>query len=210
MQLFQFWNTPTAPAEVERLMDSWAKEDSFTYRRFDEESAAAYIDTHFEPRVLQAYRQCAVPAMMADFFRYCALYQEGGIYVDADTHNGGGLPDLIVPAARGMLMLRETRVANDFLFVRAPRDPLYEKVIAQLVENVEGRISNNVWLVTGPGIMTHMYHNPALRPCFDGFDFQPARVVREIVQFRNDLAYKSSDDDWRGKIDDTDASIFRG
>ncbi|UOM37207.1 glycosyltransferase family 32 protein [Acuticoccus sp. I52.16.1] len=206
--LFQFWNSPEPPAEVAALMDTWKADPDFVYRRFTEADAEAYIAQRFEARTLAAYRACAIPAMQADLFRYCALYEEGGVYVDADSENGGNLAGFIADAPRGMLMTREVRIANDFLFVRAARDPLYEKVIRQAVENIEQRISNNVWAVTGPAIMTRMYRTPEQRPWFDGFVVHPVQEVRKIVQFRHKLAYKSTGVDWRAGLAEGAASIF--
>lgn len=207
--LFQFWDKIDPPAEVLDLMNSWAAEANFAYRRFDAASADSYIGANFGRRAQAAYRACAVPAMQADFFRYCALLNEGGVYLDADTNNGGGLGAFILGAERGMLMNRQTRIANDFLFVRRAGDPLFEKVLHQAIENIEKRISNNVWIVTGPGIMTAMHEDPTRRPWFDGFDIRPVQEVKTVVLFRNDLEYKKSADDWRSNLEKGAPSIFK-
>lgn len=85
LKLFQFWNREHAPDEVELLMESWAKDPEFDYHRFNKETADVFIEANFDRRTIEAYRKCGVPAMQADFFRYCALYVHGGAYVDADT-----------------------------------------------------------------------------------------------------------------------------
>lgn len=207
--LFQFWDSPSPPNEVSVLMEGWENEPGFNYRRYDAPEAERYIAKHFDSRALKAFKSCAVPAMQADFFRYCALYMEGGAYVDADTEASGKLAAYISDCSRGMLMNRQKRVANDFLFVRNAKDPLYEKVIQQAIENIEGRISSNVWMVTGPGIMTHMHLNPEQEPWFDGFDFRPVDEVRNIVIFRQKMDYKLTEDDWRSNLADGAPSIFR-
>ncbi|WP_075223240.1 glycosyltransferase [Acuticoccus yangtzensis] len=207
--LFQFWNTAVPPEEVATLMAGWQADPGFTYRRFTTETADAYIAEHLGVRAVAAFRRCAVPAMQADFFRYCALFMEGGVYVDADCENGGGLPAYIAKAGRGLLMMRQVRVANDFLFVRAARDPLFAKVIEQAIENIEKRVSNNVWAVTGPGIMTAFHRAAATRSWFDGFEMRPVQEVREIVHFRQKLEYKSSAEDWRSNLTTGAPSIFK-
>ncbi|MEM5518906.1 glycosyltransferase [Henriciella sp. AS95] len=189
-------------------MSTWANESAFEYARFNSESAAEFIETHFDSRTLAAYRKCAIPAMQADFFRYCALWVHGGVYVDADTGNSGKLPELISGRKIGLLMTRQTRIANDFLFVRQPHAELYEKSVEQAVENVENEISNNVWMVTGPGIMTHMHEDPERSSIFEGYDMEPASLVRQYVLFRNDLEYKSGDQDWRKNLKEGGESIF--
>ncbi|WP_187394085.1 glycosyltransferase family 32 protein [Oceaniovalibus sp. ACAM 378] len=207
--LFQFWNTKEIPYEIEQLMRTWEVVPSFSHRIYDTKMAESYIAAHIGSRAHTAFLKCDVPAMQADFFRYCALYHEGGVYIDADTESSGDLASLIADEERGVLMKRQTRVANDFLFFRHLKDPLLNRVIEQAILNIEGRISNNVWLVTGPGIMTNMYQDEAQRPIFDGITFRDVGIVRKIVRFRNDLEYKNSDSDWRQSLDAGSSSIFR-
>ena len=200
IKLFQFWNTERAPDEVEVLMQTWAEDPSFEYHRFNSETADAFIEGHFDIKTLSAYRMCGVPAMQADLFRYCALYQFGGIYIDADSINCGGLLELVSNRIRGLLMLRQNRVANDFLNICLPRDPLLEKVINRAVDNIDKEVSNNVWEVTGPGIMTKEYNSERKEELFSGFDFLEAREIVRYVNFRNDLLYKKSSDHWVEKL----------
>ncbi len=208
--LFQFWNTPTPPDEVAALMASWEADTAFTYRRYDADSAEAYIAEHFTDREVNAYRQCAVPAMQADYFRYCALCAEGGVYLDADTSRGDDLAAFIAPADRGALMTRQVRIANDFLFVRNPEDPLLRYCVEQATANIEQRVSNNVWKVTGPWIMTRIYNSDNPDSLFEGYTIHHVRDVRGVVKFRNDLDYKHGEDHWRRSNLEKDAPpIFR-
>lgn len=190
-------------------MQGWAKDPAFAYRSYTTDEADAYIADRFAPEVLAAFRQCGVPAMQADFFRYCALYSEGGIWVDADTQNIGKLADALPTQGRGLLMNRDVKIANDFLFVREAGDPLFLRVIEQAVANIAGNISNNVWLVTGPGIMTKLHRTRETTELFDGFEIRPVKLVREVVRFRHNLEYKKSQDDWRNNLESEAPSIFK-
>ncbi|MEM6499881.1 MAG: glycosyltransferase [Pseudomonadota bacterium] len=207
--LFQFWDQPIPPDEVAVLMDYWEREPGFLYSRFDAERADAFVGEHFGMRARAAYRTCGVPAMKADLFRYCVLYQKGGLYVDADTAPIGPVANFISDSDRGVLMNREVRIANDFLFVRQAKDPLLAEVIQRALENIEARASNNVWKVTGPGIMTSMHSDPERRHCFNRFDIRPLLQVEDVVKFVNDLEYKSSKDDWRHILQQGTKSIFK-
>lgn len=206
--LFQFWDSPKPPTEVMVLMKTWESDDAFNYRRYDALTAEAYIAKHFDARTLNAFKRCAIPAMMADFFRYCALYIDSGVYVDADTKNSGTLPGLIEGNDRGVLMKRGERIANDFLYVQYAKDPMYKEVISDLVKNIENQISNNVWMVTGPGIMTHMFQKAEKRVLFNGFRFEPVEAVRSFVVFQQHLEYKTGDKDWRLNLGEGAKSIF--
>lgn len=48
---------------------------------FDDDEAEAYIKRYFTEQVVQAYRKLR-GAHRADLFRYCLLYQYGGVYLD--------------------------------------------------------------------------------------------------------------------------------
>lgn len=207
--LFQFWNTKEIPDEIKPLMATWAALPEFDHRVYDADTAAAYIATHIGEVARNAYLQCAVPAMQADFFRYCALYHEGGAYVDSGTHAGGDLAKHISEAERGMLMKRDTKIPNGFMYFKKAKDPLLKQVIEQGIANINSQLSNNVWQVTGPGIMTNMYQDIEKKPAFDGITFTDISVIREIVRFRHDLEYRSEDTDWRYYLTPGSPSIFK-
>lgn len=208
--LFQFWDASFPPDEVSLLMRSWADDASFIYRRYDAPSAERYIADALGSRAAAAFRACAVPAMQADFFRYCALWQEGGVWVDADVLNGGRLPSVLSPIARGVLMTRKERVANDFLFVQNSRDTLLSSVIEQAIHNIERRISNNIWPVTGPGIITNLFNDERKKHLFNDFLIYRARRFEGILKFKADLPYKSTESHWLRYNRPGAPSIFRG
>ncbi|QYK43084.1 MAG: hypothetical protein KF887_08310 [Paracoccaceae bacterium] len=207
-RLIQFWDKPDPPPEVARLMAAWADRFGPGYRRFDLTAARALIAERFPLRIQTAFARCGVPAMQADFFRYCALFADGGFYLDADTEPLGDLSALAAPAARAMLMDRRGRIANDVMFFRKPRDPLLLRVIRSATRNIERATSNNVWEVTGPGIMTRLRSDPAEAGLFDGIDLRPVAEVGEAVRFVWKLDYKAGADDWRSAHKDA-RSIYR-
>jgi mannosyltransferase OCH1-like enzyme len=205
--LVQFWHAADPPAEVAELLATWEADPAFAYRRYDLPAATELIAEHFDERLRSAFAACAVPAMQADVFRYAALFVHGGLYLDADTSNGGGLSALLENASRGLLMDRRGKIANDVLYFRRSKDPLLKYVLGCAVDNIERRISNNVWEVTGPGIMTklHRSSSPEAAALFDGFRIESHLVIREAVIPKWSMQYKETADDWRRG----DVSIFR-
>jgi mannosyltransferase OCH1-like enzyme len=208
LRLVQYWDTGRPPAEVAALMRTWADDPAFWHDAFDRDAAIAYLGARFPNRVVAAFLKCRYPAMQADLFRYCTLLADGGLYVDADTANGGGMSEMLEGCGRGCIMNRQTKIANDFLYFAAPGDPLLEAVLERAVSNVEGEVSNNVWQVTGPGIMTALYAAPATKPMFDGLRLLPVETVRKVVLFRWDLEYKKTEEDWRTALAPGGKSIF--
>lgn len=197
--LFQFWHDPNPPEEVAELMRTWEEDADFDYRRFDHDSADAYLVQHYDEKVVSAYRQCGVPAMQADFFRYCVVLRESGVYVDADTYNGGGLGPLCRSVERGIMMQRGPKITNDFFFFKESGDPMLEYAVRRATRNIEQRISNNVHRVTGPSIFIRLWtaESEESRKLFDGIDVISNKELRKIVRPQWKMDYKEQESDWR-------------
>jgi len=207
--LFQFWNTERAPEEVETLMRTWHEDTAFHYQRFNAETAGAFIEEHFGRRTLDAYRKCGVPAMQADIFRYCALYVHGGVYVDAGTEQVGPLASYLEYFASGVLMQRVQRniLPNGFMFFRYPGAPLLERILSAAIGNIEKRVSNNVWMVTGPAIQSTLYFSGQHKDLFADVDVVPMSEVLTYARFHQRLSHKTAETDWRHHME-TGKSIF--
>lgn len=197
--LFQFWHDATPPEEVSELMKTWEEDPDFAYRRFDHATAEAYLVENFGEEVVSAYRQCGVPAMQADYFRYCVVLREGGVYVDADTYNGGGLGPLCRSVERGIMMQRGPKITNDFFFFKEPGAPILDHAVKQATHNIEQRISNNVHRVTGPSIFIRLWksEDEDAQQLFEGIDIISNKELRKIVRPQWKMDYKEQDSDWR-------------
>jgi Glycosyltransferase sugar-binding region containing DXD motif len=176
--IVQYWDSEEIPTEVAALMATFAEHNPELPRRvFDEHAAAALIGERFGERFLAAFRACSVPAMQADYFRYCAVHALGGVYVDADLRCVGPLRPLLAHPASGTLFGRPELprrwrtpafewgervgayrvVVNSLFAFPAPGHPLLELAIEVATANVERRVDGEVWLVTGPAIFTSLY-----------------------------------------------------
>jgi alpha 1,6-mannosyltransferase len=56
----------------------------FEYLFFDDAACLRLMEQHF-PSLVPTYHRLPLPVQKADFFRYAAIYQGGGIYADVDT-----------------------------------------------------------------------------------------------------------------------------
>jgi hypothetical protein len=176
--IVQFWDGEEVPAEVAGLMATFDElNPGRPHRVFSARSAAELIGERFGERQLAAFRSCAVPAMQADYFRYCAIHALGGVYVDVDFRCVVPLDPLLRGPQAGTLFGRrelpprwrvpefEWRervgpfrvVMNSFFAFSAPGHPLLELAIEIATVNVERRVSEDVALVTGPAIFTSLY-----------------------------------------------------
>jgi len=209
-KLFQFWNTERAPDDIEELMSTWANDPEFEYHRFSEHTAGEFIGENFDNRAFGAYKSCAVPAMQSDFFRYCVLYEMGGVYIDAATQNAGGLKEYIENFSGGILIRREKKeiLPNGFMYFPKPRSALLQVIIETAIQNIEKKVSNNVWLVTGPGIQSSLFFGGSEIGLFSDIEIRPMLEVRKVVRFRQDVEHKKSNSDWRNFLN-SGRSIFR-
>jgi mannosyltransferase OCH1-like enzyme len=220
----QFWHSDAPPADVARSMRTWRRDPAFRWRVFDERTADEFIAAHCDRRTLLAYRSCAVPAMQADMLRYAALWVDGGVYVDVNLANRGGAAAIFdASAARGCLFLRGEdeeppspgrrpgRITNALMFARRPRDPLLGRALARATDNVLARLSNNVWEVTGPGVLTEVWQadDAEADRLLADFTIRPLSSTSGAIGARW-LSHKGSDTDWRRFLHDPSAgSIFR-
>jgi mannosyltransferase OCH1-like enzyme len=152
--IFQYWHSPEIPAAVtERTATFSELNPGFHHRLLCEDDAAELIATHFNDREVAAFRACAVPAMQADYFRYCALHALGGIYSDDDYDCVQALGPILEAARGGMLATGDGRqLINAILIFAAPGHPLLRLAIDIATANIERRVEDQVAILTGPVI----------------------------------------------------------
>ena len=151
----QYWNTADVPDEVARLRATWQEHNpDFTCRLFDDTAARAFLECNYGPEVLDAYDRAREPARKADLFRLAYLLAEGGYYADADDRCGAPLATVVPPHAKLALFQEEYgTVGNNFIGV-VPEHPVLAMALDLAVEAIVRDDRDNVWLSTGPGLLT--------------------------------------------------------
>jgi mannosyltransferase OCH1-like enzyme len=214
----QFWDTPQAPPDVEELMASWRCDPQFIYHRYCWKSAHSFIRDRFDHRTLAVFEACAVPAMQSDVFRLCWLFEEGGVYVDADQGNRSRNETFTDRTARGHLFRnvarhnnansRHTaqttpegdsdpvRICNGLMSFFERHDPLVGTLLEQVSANVERRIEGRVWRVTGPGLISTLFVKLGPHhPLFNNVRIHDAAERRHAVRIVQ-CDYTSSNTYW--------------
>ena len=69
----------------------------YEYRFYDDTDQIELIKSGFGEDVLTAYNKLPPGAFRADLWRYCTLYQKGGVYADIDTVCQTGLSEILRP-----------------------------------------------------------------------------------------------------------------
>jgi mannosyltransferase OCH1-like enzyme len=160
MYLTQFWDKRPIPEEIEILMQSYrTRNPDLQHRCFDRAQADDFIARHFSRRHLDAFRSCAVPAMQADYLRYCAVLVDGGFYADADAKCVRPVAALMPPGVDGIVFQKANGIViNNFFGFRNPRHPLLETVLEIATTAIERRAcGEDIWLTTGPGLFTFLW-----------------------------------------------------
>ena len=58
----------------------------FNYEFYDDAMCEKWMKNNFDNRIYGSYLMLNNPVARADFWRYCILYKQGGIYLDIDSH----------------------------------------------------------------------------------------------------------------------------
>lgn len=197
IELHQYWHDAEPPDEVAQIVAAWQGMPGLRHRLWSRATAAALLSARCPPPVAAAFDACAVPAMQADLFRLALLSLRGGAWIDADIAPRGADIPLVDFEGRGLLMRRGRRIANDVIFVARPGDPLMQAALAVAVDNVTARRPGSIWSLTGPGVLTALFHDRGTRPLFAGFRVRLEVTIARHVSFEWGLAYKRGPDDWR-------------
>ncbi len=154
-RIVQYWDAADAPPDVSELVASWRKaHPAWEHRLFSDASALTFLQQNFPQSVVRAYRAAGHASQKADLFRLAYLVKHGGYYADADDLCLAPIPTF-VPAATEIVLAQEYwgSVGNNFLGAVA-RHPILESALSQCVETLLEDSLDNIWLATGPGLVT--------------------------------------------------------
>lgn len=152
--IIQYWHAEKVPEHIAQLLQTF---DDFNpdlrHLVFSEAQAKKFIAERFTAREEAAFCACAVPAMQADYFRYCAVLALGGIYSDVGFRCGADLAPLQPALGRGRLF-RGPRgnVINGIFAFGAPGHSFLSLALEIATTNIERRLWNSVYFTSGPPI----------------------------------------------------------
>ena len=165
--IHQFWDKPTPPRSVADQIETWRTlNPAYQHILWNDETAAAYLGKMVGPDAAALFKACALPASRADVFRCAVLFLQGGVYVDADQQCMKPLDTLLEGVDADALLYHvpfrhksgavRWRLRNDFMAGPA-RSPFFGRALATIFNNIRTRSSQNVWALTGPGVIRATY-----------------------------------------------------
>jgi mannosyltransferase OCH1-like enzyme len=84
-RIYQSWKTKNANQHTRELIENTKKlNPGYTYELFDDDDCRSFILKHFGENYANAFDVLIPGAFKCDFWRYCKLYIDGGIYMDLD------------------------------------------------------------------------------------------------------------------------------
>ena len=175
MRLFQYWDTGAPPEEIAGWVEGFrAANPGMKHRLYDRASASAFIGRRLGERERRAFDTLAVPAMQADYFRLCALWAVGGVWIDADYQAKRPLKDLLRQAPGGLMQLWHGHVVTGVIMAREPGDAFLRACLGLATLSIEARAPQTAYMSTGPGVVN------AVRVIAD-----PSSLEEVTTQYRN-------------------------
>lgn len=134
---------------------------SYERKHYGDDEAFEFVKEHCGADAAAAYQCLAPPAYRADLFRFCALYSEGGLYMDSDIVPLVPLEELYDPCA-------VATVGHDWpqgkpqkqmkILAGQPGAPIFRCMIQKIIGNVRQRYyPSNPLALTGPMALHECY-----------------------------------------------------
>lgn len=127
----------------------------YEYRYYSDESAQEYLRSHYGHRVVNAYNDLIPGAYKADFFRYCFLYMNGGVYLDCGMVCIVPLRKIVKP--NDTFISAEDNGSNfvyNAFMCSTKGNCIVGKAIELCLLNIESRdLTDDMLNITGPGLL---------------------------------------------------------
>lgn len=182
--VWQTWRRHALPKNVELIRQSQVNENpDYTFVLYDDDDVDNFISENFEHYIHQSYVQLKAGPAKADFFRYCALYLHGGVYLDIDSGLTTKLSDFI-SQDHNALVSRETNpsIFLQWMLVFDKRSEIMKKCIEICCFNINHRMTEDIFWLTGPGVYTTAVNQVISR--YVGFHipyFLPDEIVNKTL-----------------------------
>jgi len=192
-RMIGYWDSPQLPADISRILDTWREHGPDDITIYDRDSAVAFIEEHYGPRERAAFLSCAIPAMQSDVFRALEILHAGGFYLDLGIELLAPPTPFLYPGENLVLYRRwHGRIVNN-MFSCASRHPILAEITETILDNVTRRVSDNIWLVSGPSVWNTVTHSGG-RPGTEAHEH--AELAGNICVFHQELDHKKDGNHW--------------
>jgi mannosyltransferase OCH1-like enzyme len=144
--------------KVKDAVDSWLKHNNeFTHHFYDDNKCEEFMK-NIGGDIYTAYQRLPINVMKADLWRYCVIYEYGGIYADTDTvcmvH-----PNILLTEAQLTIVPENSVHLCQWVFSAPSKSPILKSIIDLSVERIlnipEIKGEHIIHYLTGPGVFTN-------------------------------------------------------
>lgn len=150
--IYQTWKTKDLPLNIKKIRDKISEiNPQYELILYDDNEMDIFIKTNFNINIYNTYKKLNVGAAKADFWRYCILYLNGGVYLDIDSDILRPLDELIEEDEK-CIITRENNAGafNNWIMIFEKHHPILLETILQCCYNIENKTTNDICHLTGP------------------------------------------------------------
>lgn len=150
--IYQTWKTKNLNENCLKIKNNIQKlNPEYDIILYDDKDIDEFIKINFDEFIYNCYSQLNVGASKADFWRYCILYKNGGIYLDIDSDITSPLSQLIKEDDQ-CIITREGNpgIFNNWIMIFEKGHPILARTIYNCCYNIINKTSNDICYLTGP------------------------------------------------------------
>jgi hypothetical protein len=150
--VYQTWKTKSFHPNCVKIAHNMQRlNPTYKFVLYDDNEMESFIKCNFDQSIYDCYIQLNVGASKADFWRYCVLYKNGGVYLDIDSEICRPLDELIVGDEQ-CIITREGNpgVFNNWIMIFEKEHPILLECINKCCYNIINKTTNDVCKLTGP------------------------------------------------------------
>lgn len=154
------------PDAEKGAMKSWKNQLNFNYFYITNDDSYQYLLDNFDDTIAETFKSINIGAYKADFFRYCWIYKNGGIYADTDTICLINLNEWLKDYEDIDIIITKDEpnpvkaFYQAFIYSKNPNNILFKVAIDMIVENVKEYKNGKefgMFEFTGPGLLYNAF-----------------------------------------------------
>ena len=154
--IHQTFETPLISQSLHNAIHTWLiRNPEYEVRYYTDRDRREYIKKYFDASVLIAYDKLIPGAYRADLWRYCVIYNEGGIY--ADIKLGPLVPlSSIINDNTELVVVNDDQVGalyNAFFAAIPKHKTLYDAIMLAVKRVLNDEYGNHCVYPTGPAVL---------------------------------------------------------
>jgi mannosyltransferase OCH1-like enzyme len=161
LHIYQTWCTKQLPPLMARCVHRLKSNNPrFTHHLYDDNDCREFIKNNFQEDVLNTFDKLVPGAYRADLWRYCMLYERGGIYLDIKYECFNHFKFIHLTESEHFVSdLNDSGIYNALL-VCLPGNETLLRAINKIVENVKNNFYGESCLApTGPLLLSKVICN---------------------------------------------------